>query len=63
MSVYLYPTDTVWGIGAPMENQQACLRVEEIKKSSSTKPISLLFSSPHEVLSFLSFPVLWTSLF
>lgn len=43
--VILYPTDTVYGLGANIFNKKAVKRVFNIKKRSYLKPISLLVSS------------------
>ena len=43
--VILYPTDTVYGLGANIFNRKAVKRVFNIKKRSYLKPISLLVSS------------------
>ena len=43
--VILYPTDTVYGLGANIFNRKAVKRVYNIKKRSYLKPISLLVSS------------------
>lgn len=42
-NVIVYPTDTVWGIGADIFNQEAHLEIEKIKQTSSGKPLSVLF--------------------
>lgn len=43
--VILYPTDTVYGLGANIFNRKAVRKVYNIKKRSYLKPISLLVSS------------------
>ena len=42
--VILYPTDTVYGLGANIFNNKAVRRVFEIKKRSFIKPLSILVS-------------------
>ena len=42
--VVLYPTDTVYGLGANIFNNDAVRRVFEIKKRSFLKPLSILVS-------------------
>lgn len=42
--VVLYPTDTVYGLGANIFNNGAVRRVFEIKKRSFLKPLSILVS-------------------
>ena len=41
----LYPTDTVYGLGANIFNRKAVKKVYNIKKRSYLKPVSLLVSS------------------
>lgn len=43
--VILYPTDTVYGLGANIFNRKAVKKVYNIKKRSYLKPVSLLVSS------------------
>ncbi|MBT3981452.1 MAG: hypothetical protein HOE90_08870 [Bacteriovoracaceae bacterium] len=40
----VYPTDTVWGIGCDAGNAELIKEVHLIKKSSASKPMSILFS-------------------
>ena len=40
--VILYPTDTVYGLGANIFNNDAVKRIYEIKKRDSSKPLSVL---------------------
>lgn len=43
--IVLFPTETVYGIGANALNEEAVKRIYEIKKRPTNKPISLLVSS------------------
>ncbi|WP_299525642.1 L-threonylcarbamoyladenylate synthase [uncultured Methanobrevibacter sp.] len=47
--VVLYPTDTVYGLGANIFDRKAVKKVYNIKKRSYLKPISLLVSSKEAV--------------
>ena len=40
--VLIYPTETLWGMGASIESQKAILKIFELKKRKTTQPISLL---------------------
>ena len=40
--VILYPTDTVYGLGANIFNNDAVQRIYEIKKRDPSKPLSVL---------------------
>lgn len=42
--VILYPTDTIYGLGANIFNNKAVRRIFEIKKRSFLKPLSILVS-------------------
>jgi len=43
--VLLYPTDTIWGIGADMRNKAAAEQVYKIKNRDGSKPLIYLVSS------------------
>lgn len=47
--VILYPTDTVYGLGANIFNNKAVRRVFEIKKRSFLKPLSILVSDVESI--------------
>jgi L-threonylcarbamoyladenylate synthase len=43
--IFIYPTDTVWGIGGDVTCAETFEKIASIKKTVNTKPLSLLFSS------------------
>jgi len=43
--IYIYPTDTVWGIGGDAYSEETYIRISQIKKTDVSKPLSILFSS------------------
>lgn len=43
--VILYPTDTIWGIGCDATNEEALLRVYEIKQRDEKKSMIILLDS------------------
>ncbi len=45
MSVLIYPTDTVWGIGAYIDDEISHRQIEIIKQSADKKPLSIMFDS------------------
>ena len=47
--VVLYPTDTVYGLGANIFNGRAVRRVFEIKQRSLLKPLSILLSDTNAI--------------
>jgi L-threonylcarbamoyladenylate synthase len=54
--VFIYPTDTVWGIGCSIYSKSGYDKIAEIKKSAKEKPLSIMFSSPKEVFQSFHFP-------
>lgn len=48
--VVLYPTDTVYGLGANVFNQDAIKKVYKIKNRDFDKPLSVSVSSIHDLL-------------
>jgi L-threonylcarbamoyladenylate synthase len=44
-NIYIYPTDTVWGIGGVADNLEVYKKISEVKGSALNKPLSLLFTS------------------
>ncbi len=42
--LHIYPTDTLWGIGAPLSSRQKHLEIAKIKGHAPDKPLSILFS-------------------
>ena len=62
-SIYIYPTDTVWGIGANIFSRSAQETIRKIKKSSSEKPMSVLFPGRDMLSQFINYPPLWNELF
>ena len=53
---FIYPTDTVWGIGCSIYSELGHTRIAAIKNTSSNKPISIMFSSVSEIYSHFDFP-------
>lgn len=45
--VVIYPTDTVWGIGADIKDDSAQRDVRKIKENDLKKPLSILFHDYH----------------
>jgi L-threonylcarbamoyladenylate synthase len=62
-SIYIYPTDTVWGIGANIYSQKGQEAIRKIKKSSLEKPMSVLFPGRDILSRFINYPTLWNDLF
>lgn len=54
--VFIYPTDTVWGIGCSIYSEKGHERIADIKKTSKDKPLSMMFAGADEVLSGFTLP-------
>ena len=54
--VFIYPTDTVWGIGSSVYSKIGYDKIAEIKKTSKDKPLSIMFSSVDEIINHLTLP-------
>jgi L-threonylcarbamoyladenylate synthase len=54
-NIYIYPTDTVWGIGGSIESRDVYKEIAQVKGTKSNKPISILFSSIEEMTQYISF--------
>ena len=57
--VYLYPTDTVWGMGSNIFSQEGYERIISLKGSRENKPFSIMFSSIDQVQEYFSIPINW----
>lgn len=53
-SIYIYPTDTVWGIGGSIRSRSVQKTISKIKKTDVKKPISILFSSIDQIHNFIN---------
>lgn len=54
--IFIYPVDTVWGIGGNAFNEQTYLEIAKIKRSANNKPLSILFSSIEQLLEYAQVP-------
>jgi L-threonylcarbamoyladenylate synthase len=54
--IYIYPTDTVWGIGCDIYSETGYEEIARIKKSSPGKPLSILFADVEDVLKSFTLP-------
>ncbi|MFC1454906.1 L-threonylcarbamoyladenylate synthase [Candidatus Undinarchaeota archaeon] len=45
----IYPTDTVYGIGAVISNENAIKRIRRVKKNPASKPLSMALSSIEKI--------------
>ena len=51
--VYIYPTDTVWGIGASIFSEEANYKIRKLKRMSLDKPMSILFPGIDMLLQYV----------
>lgn len=61
--VYLYPTDTVWGMGSNIFSKQGYEKINALKGSRGSKPFSILFSSIDQVKEYFKIPINWNLLY
>jgi len=61
--IYIYPTDTVWGIGANIYSREAQDKIRSIKKSPKDKSMSVLFQGQDMLERYINYPALWNELF
>ena len=55
-SVFIYPTDTVWGIGASIYSEAAYKKIAAIKKTTTDKPLSIMFTDINALYKSFNFP-------
>lgn len=55
-SLFIYPTDTVWGIGGSIFIEENHTKIAEIKKTSTDKPLSVLFYSIDHLREYFLIP-------
>ena len=48
-NIYIYPTDTIWGIGGSVMEAAVYQRVMEIKQCQAPRPVSILFTNRDEL--------------
>lgn len=55
-SIFIYPTDTVWGIGASITSEAAYKKIATIKQTTAYKPLSIMFTDINVLYKSLNFP-------
>ncbi|MBI2077565.1 MAG: threonylcarbamoyl-AMP synthase [Euryarchaeota archaeon] len=50
--VIVYPTDTLWGLGASIEDERAVARVFRLKERPLTEPLSIALPNPRQVQNY-----------
>lgn len=56
LKVFIYPTDTVWGIGTLASLDAGSDYIADIKKTGKGKPLSVLFSSIELIKEYFQIP-------
>ena len=56
VNIYIYPTDTVWGIGASIYSESGNNSLREIKNKECNAPLSLLFAGKVMLMDYINFP-------
>ena len=51
--VILYPTDTIWGLGCDASNDEAIIKLNNIKKRDNSNPMLSLINSSEMLDSYL----------
>lgn len=54
--VFVYPTDTVWGMGASIYSEIGNGYIRRLKNRNKNTPFSVLFSNTEMLLDYISFP-------
>lgn len=54
--IFIYPTDTVWGIGCSIYSYEGYKKIADIKHSDINKPLSIMFASCDELEKSFRFP-------
>lgn len=54
--IFIYPTDTVWGIGSTIFDEKAYREIARIKKTTEDKPLSVMFTDLNDLMMSFSFP-------
>lgn len=54
--IYIYPTDTVWGIGTSIFDESGPSLIANAKNTSNDKPLSILFSNLKSLKEFFDIP-------
>ncbi|WP_372652941.1 L-threonylcarbamoyladenylate synthase [Halobacteriovorax sp.] len=54
--LYVYPTDTVWGIGGDIFSEDCYRKIAKIKGHDSKKPLSIVFKDFKMITSLINLP-------
>ena len=54
--IILYPTDTVWGIGCDATNDEAVLRIYNLKRRNDDKSMIVLLADEQDIIKYVQQP-------
>ncbi len=54
--IFLYPTDTVWGIGCDATQSNAIERIYQLKQRDDSKSMIILAAEEHDILTYTAHP-------
>lgn len=54
--IFIYPTDTVWGLGCSIYSEVGYHKIAAIKKNNLNKPLSIMFDGIDEVMKYFQLP-------
>ena len=55
-TIYIYKTDTVWGIGQSIYDEKSFNEIALSKGTTNDKPLSILFSNYEELVQYFQLP-------
>ena len=56
--IILYPTDTIWGIGCDATDDEAVMKIFELKNRDQNKPLIILVESEKRLQDLVEVPAI-----
>jgi L-threonylcarbamoyladenylate synthase len=54
--IFLYPTDTIWGIGCDATNEEAVAKIYSLKKRAEEKSMIILLANKKDIIQYITQP-------
>lgn len=54
--IFLYPTDTIWGIGCDATNEEAVTKIYSLKDRAEEKSMIILLASKKDIIQYITQP-------
>lgn len=54
--IFLYPTDTIWGIGCDATNKEAVAKIFQLKKRAEEKSMIILLADEKDIIHYITQP-------